>query len=236
MHSRSWSAPTGAADRTRENSLTRSRPRSRSAPTTSSSTCSGCADGSLVRCPRPRRRRAARRCCATTRRSTCSPAGPGPHLDLKFVSPRRGTTRSTACEVDAGSAPSTARSPDRHHDDDRVRAVRDWADARGPRAAGRALARPRRRRASRCWQAIQVRALGALAARALPPLAGQRRGRAPLARPARRRAGSPAASGCRCSCGPSTPRTSLRYWMRPGRAWLVTTNEPEPSPCASARG
>ena len=43
-------------------------------------------------------------------------------------------------------------------------------------------------------------------------------------------------TGCRCWCGPSTRRGRSRYWLDPGRAWLVTTNEPELALAIRRRG
>ena len=109
--------------------------------------------------------------------------------------------------------------------DDGVRAVRDWADARGyPLQIGLSLGRgvrgfrlwhALRVRWSELWPAIRYRNSGANVVVAHHWLARLR-----VRRFARRR-GMPLVVWTVDTPG------SLRFWMRPGRAWLVTTNVPE---------
>ena len=141
------------------------------------------------------------------------------HLDLKF---------------EGGEVPVVARAVERLGTDDllvttlyddAVRAVRDWADAEGhPLEVGRSLGSGVRR--SRLWQGLWVlstelfpgvryRHAGANVVVAHHWLARirvrrfARRHRLPLV-----------------VWTVDTPK-ALAYWMRPGRAWMVTTNVPE---------
>jgi len=140
------------------------------------------------------------------------------HLDLKF---------------EGDEVPAVARAVERlgtDHllvttlHDDAVRAVRDWADAEGhPLEVGLSLGRgvggfplweAFKVRTSEIWPGVRYRHSGANVVVAHHWLARIR-----LRRFARRH-GLPLVVWT-----VDTPN-SLRYWMRPGRAWLVTTNQP----------
>ena len=226
---------------------TRSRRRWRWVSTTSSSTCGGCDDGTFVvahdswvavgdhhlpisSLTRPAR--AARRHPGALRRRAGPRRRTGPaHIDLKFTSPDEAyADPASTYEVAAVRRAverlgtgyllvTTARRPRR---------------PRGPRLGGRArattclvgLSLGRSVRGLPWLRQVRVRLSELLPRLRLPRVAGQPRRRPAHARPARRRGVRPAPRACRCWSGPSTPRTSLRYWLRPGRAWLVTTNQP----------
>ncbi|HEU5036315.1 MAG TPA: glycerophosphodiester phosphodiesterase [Nocardioides sp.] len=108
--------------------------------------------------------------------------------------------------------------------DDGVRAVRDWADASGhPLMVGLSLGRGVRGfslwhavrvRASELWPEIRYRDSRANVAVAHHTLARLR-----VRRFARRH-------GLPLMVWTVDTKRSLAYWMKPGRAWLVTTNEP----------
>jgi glycerophosphoryl diester phosphodiesterase len=140
------------------------------------------------------------------------------HLDLKF---------------EGDEVPVVARAVERlgtdhllvtTHHDDAVRAVRDWADAEGhPLEVGLSLGRgvggfP-------VWEAVKVRlseifpGVRYLHSRANVMVAHHWLARLRVRHFARRH---------RLPLVVWTVDTpgSLKYWMRPGRAWLVTTNEP----------
>ena len=110
-------------------------------------------------------------------------------------------------------------------DDDGVRAVRDWADAEGhDLLVGLSLGRGLRDipvlhairvRLTELFPAVRYRRSGANLAVAHHWLA-----RLHVRRYARRH-------GLPLLVWTVDTEDSLRYWLRPGRAWLVTTNEPE---------
>ncbi|KQW52867.1 hypothetical protein ASC77_00665 [Nocardioides sp. Root1257] len=141
------------------------------------------------------------------------------HLDLK---------------VQGGEVPIVAQAVDRLGtdallvttlDDDGVRAVRDWADAEGhDLLVGLSLGRGLRDipvlhairvRLTELFPAVRYRRSGANLAVAHHWLA-----RLHVRRFARRH-------GFPLLVWTVDTEDSLRYWLRPGRAWLVTTNEPE---------
>ena len=140
------------------------------------------------------------------------------HLDLKFQGDE---VAAVALAVELLGADDLLVTT---HDDVAVRAVRDWADVAGhPLMVGLSLGRGVRGFAM--WQAIKVRVSE------LWPEGRYRDSRANVAvahhtlallrvRRFARRHGLPLMVWT-----VDTPR-SLAYWMRPGRAWLVTTNEP----------
>src|SRR4051794_5466371 len=110
-------------------------------------------------------------------------------------------------------------------DDDGVRAVRDWADAEGhDLLVGLSLGRGLRDipvlhairvRLTELFPAVRYRRSGANLAVAHHWLA-----RLHVRRFARRH-------GFPLLVWTVDTEDSLRYWLKPGRAWLVTTNEPE---------
>ena len=98
---------------------------------------------------------------------------------------------------------------------------------RGPRAAGRPLARPAVRRTAVAATQVTGAPSELLAARLrYQRLPRQRRGRPPLAGPARGARRSPRRRDLPLLVWTVDTRGALRYWLRPGRAWLVTTNHP----------
>jgi glycerophosphoryl diester phosphodiesterase len=152
------------------------------------------------------------------------------HLDLKFVSPDAAyELTSTTYEVDAvaravlrlGAANLVVTTLD----DRSVKAVRDWADVLGHDllvglSLGRGVTgfpvwRQIKVRASEVWPHVRYRQ-----SRANVVVAHHWLARLGVARFARRR---------RLPLLVWTVNTedALRHWLRPGRAWLVTTNEPE---------
>jgi glycerophosphoryl diester phosphodiesterase len=141
------------------------------------------------------------------------------HLDLK---------------VQGGEVPIVAQAVDRLGtdellvttlDDDGVRAVRDWADAQGhDLLVGLSLGRGLRDipvlhairvRLTELFPAVRYRRSGANLAVAHHWLA-----RLQVRRFARRH-------GFPLLVWTVDTEASLRYWLKPGRTWLVTTNEPE---------
>ncbi|MEV7429216.1 glycerophosphodiester phosphodiesterase [Nocardioides sp. NPDC092400] len=141
------------------------------------------------------------------------------HLDLKFVG---SCAEATARAVDRLGAENLVVTT---LDDDAVREVRDWAEAQGidllvglslgRKVTGFPVWRQLRVRASEVWPHLRYRQ-----SRANVVVAHHWLARAGLAGFARRR-GMPLLVWTI-----DTPR-SLEHWLRPGRAWLVTTNRPE---------
>ncbi|WP_435743705.1 glycerophosphodiester phosphodiesterase [Nocardioides sp. SYSU DS0663] len=143
----------------------------------------------------------------------------GAHLDLKFVD---GCAEATARAVEAFGTEDLVVTT---LDDQAVKDVRGWADAHGydlkvglslgRKVTGFPVWRQVRVRASEVWPHLRYRQ-----SRANVVVAHHWLARAGLAGFARRR---------RMPLLVWTVDTpgSLRYWMRPGRAWLVTTNHPE---------
>lgn len=140
------------------------------------------------------------------------------HLDLKFQGGEVGAVELAVERLGTDSMLVTT-----GHDDG-VRAVRDWADATGhPVMVGLSLGRGVPGFA--LWQLVKVRAselwpgLRYRHSRANIVVAHHWLARLRVRRFARRH-GMPLLVWT-----VDTPR-ALAYWMRPGRAWLVTTNEP----------
>ncbi|MGY2703454.1 MULTISPECIES: glycerophosphodiester phosphodiesterase [unclassified Nocardioides] len=140
------------------------------------------------------------------------------HLDLKF---RGDEVAAVALAVDRLG---TDRMLVTTGHDDGVRAVRDWSDAHGHHlmvglslgrgVPGFALWQMAKVRASELWPGVRYRH-----SRANIVVAHHWLARLRVRRFARRH-GLPLLVWT-----VDTPR-SLAYWMRPGRAWLVTSNEP----------
>jgi glycerophosphoryl diester phosphodiesterase len=152
------------------------------------------------------------------------------HLDLKFVSPDAAYEQPTTTYEVAAAARAVQRlgTPNlvvTTLDDRSVKAVRDWADALGHDllvglSLGRGVTgfpvwRQIKVRVSEVWPHVRYRQ-----SRANVVVAHHWLARLGVARFARRR---------RLPLLVWTVNTedSLRHWLRPGRAWLVTTNEPE---------
>jgi glycerophosphoryl diester phosphodiesterase len=140
------------------------------------------------------------------------------HLDLKFVG---GCAAATARAVERLGAENLVVTT---LDDPAVREVRAWAEAHGHdllvglslgrRVTGFPVWRQVRVRASEVWPHLRYRQ-----SRANLVVAHHWLARAGVAGFARRR-GLPLLVWTI-----DTPR-ALEYWLRPGRAWLVTTNRP----------
>ena len=152
------------------------------------------------------------------------------HLDLKFTSPREhyDDPDRPAYEVEAARLALARLGPGQlivtTLDDRAVRAVRDWSDAHGHELlVGLSLGR---NVTGLPWY-VQLRVrisellprLRYLESRANLVVANHTLARIGVARFARRR-GLPLLVWTIDTPG------SLRYWLRPGRAWLVTTNFP----------
>lgn len=152
------------------------------------------------------------------------------HVDLKFRSPAEAyADPASTAEVAAARLAVERLGP--HDlvvttlDDDSVRAVRDWAEGEGlPLLVGLSLGRSTvglpvaekvRIRTSEVVARPRVRD-----SRANVVVAHQRLARAGV-RSFARRVDLP------LLVWTVDDEEALRYWMRPGRAWLVTTNEPE---------
>ncbi|MBC9731679.1 glycerophosphodiester phosphodiesterase [Nocardioides sp. zg-578] len=142
------------------------------------------------------------------------------HLDLKFVGSCAEATARAVERLGADNLVVTTL------DDDAVREVRDWAEAHGHpdllvglslgrRVTGFPVWRQLRVRASEVWPHLRYRQ-----SRANLVVAHHWLARAGVAGFARRRRLPLLVWTI------DTPR-SLRYWLRPGRAFLVTTNRPE---------
>ena len=145
-------------------------------------------------------------------RPACAGSRSGLHLDLK-VQRRRGR-RSWRRAVDRLGADRAAR----HHAGRRRRHARSATGpiAAGPRPPGRAVPGPWACATSRCCTRSGSGSPSSSRASATADVAGEPRGRAPLAGPAAGAPVRPHAAGSRCWCGPSTPRTRCAYWLRPG--------------------
>ena len=140
------------------------------------------------------------------------------HLDLKF---RGGEVAAVALAVERLGTDHLLVTTGH---DDGVRAVRDWADATGHHlmvglslgrgVPGFALWQMVKVRVSELWPEVRYRDSGANVAVAHHTLARLR-----VRRFARRH-------HLPLLVWTVDTERSLAYWMRPGRAWLVTTNEP----------
>ena len=151
------------------------------------------------------------------------------HIDLKFTSPDEAYAADRAWEVDAARQAVQILGHDRMivttGNDRGVRAVRHWGEAEGlDLRVGLSLGRSVRRlsflrrievRRSELFPDVRMRA-----SRANLVVAHHVLARLGVAAYARRR-GVPLLVWT-----VDTPR-ALRYWLRPGRAWLVTTNHPD---------
>jgi len=150
------------------------------------------------------------------------------HIDLKFVSPGEAYDAGQAWELEAARRAVETLGQDRMivttgHDRG-VRAVRDWGDTQGLELrVGLSLGTSVRRlsllrridvRRSELFPTVRIRD-----SRANLVVAHHTLARLGVAAFARRR-GLPLLVWT-----VDTPR-GLRYWLRPGRAWLVTTNQP----------
>lgn len=141
------------------------------------------------------------------------------HVDLKFVGDCAGATARAVERLGAENLVVTTL------DDPAVKEVRAWADEHGHdllvglslgrKVTGFPVWRQLRVRASEVWPHLRYRQ-----SRANVVVAHHWLARAGLAGFARRRRLPLLVWTI------DTPR-SLRYWTRPGRAWLVTTNRPE---------
>ena len=152
------------------------------------------------------------------------------HIDLKFTSPDEayadpGSTYEVAAVRRALEVLGTGYLLVTTHEDKAVRAVRDWADAEGhdllvglslgrsvrglpwleagARSASRSCCRTLRYQESRANLVVAQHVLARLGVAAFA-----RRRHLPLV------------------VWTVDSEDSLRYWLRPGRAWLVTTNQP----------
>ncbi len=152
------------------------------------------------------------------------------HVDLKLTSPDTayadpGSTRevaATALAVDRLGAENVIVTT---HHDRAVRALRDWSDAHdlgllvglslGRSVVGLPWHQQLRIRLSELLPRLRY-----LESRANVVVANHALARAGVARFARRR-------GLPLLVWTVDTRSALRYWMRPGRAWLVTTNHPQ---------
>lgn len=140
------------------------------------------------------------------------------HLDLKF---HGGEVAAVAHAVDRLGTDAILVTTGH---DDGVRAVRDWADASGHQlrvglslgrgVPGFALWQMAKVRASELWPGVRYRH-----SRANVVVAHHWLARLRVRRFARRH-------GLPLLVWTVDTKRSLAYWMRPGRAWLVTTNEP----------
>lgn len=141
------------------------------------------------------------------------------HLDLKFEGEEVPVVARAVARLGTGDLLVTTLH------DRAVREIRDWADAAAPDlevglSLGRGVGR------FRLWQAVKVRSSELFPhvryhhSRANVVVAHHWLARLGVRRFARRRRLPLVVWTV------DTPK-SLRYWMRPGRAWLVTTNRPE---------
>jgi glycerophosphoryl diester phosphodiesterase len=150
------------------------------------------------------------------------------HIDLKFTSPREAYDAGRAWEVEAARRAVDVLGHDRMivttGHDLAVRAVRDWGDAEGLELlVGLSLGRSVRRlswlrridvRRSELFPHLRIRH-----SRANLVVAHHALARLGVAAYARRR-------HLPLLVWTVDSERSLRYWLRPGRAWLVTTNHP----------
>jgi len=150
------------------------------------------------------------------------------HIDLKFTSPPEAYEAGAAWEVDAARRALEVLGQDRMivttGHDLAVRAVRDWGDAAGlDLKVGLSLGRSVRNlswlRRIEVWRADLFPHVRIRESRANLVVAHHVLARLGVAAYARRR-GLPLLVWTVDTPG------SLRYWTRPGRAWLVTTNQP----------
>jgi glycerophosphoryl diester phosphodiesterase len=150
------------------------------------------------------------------------------HIDLKFTSPAEAYDEGRAWEVEAARLAVELLGQERMivttGHDLAVRAVRDWGDAEGLELrVGLSLGRSVRRlswlrrvevRRSELFPGVRVRE-----SRANLVVAHHVLARLGVAAYARRR-------GLPLLVWTVDSRRALHYWLRPGRAWLVTTNHP----------
>jgi len=150
------------------------------------------------------------------------------HIDLKFTSPHEAYEAGAAWEVEAARRAVEVLGHDRMivttGHDLAVRAVRDWGDAEGlDLMVGLSLGRSVRNlswlrrlevRRSELFPHVRIRE-----ARANLVVAHHLLARLGVAAYARRR-------GLPLLVWTVDGPRGLRYWTRPGRAWLVTTNQP----------
>jgi len=150
------------------------------------------------------------------------------HIDLKFTSPPEAYEAGAAWEVDAARRALEVLGQDRMivttGHDLAVRAVRDWGDSAGlDLKVGLSLGRSVRNlswlRRIEVWRADLFPHVRIRESRANLVVAHHVLARLGVAAYARRR-GLPLLVWTVDTPG------SLRYWTRPGRAWLVTTNQP----------
>lgn len=151
------------------------------------------------------------------------------HIDLKFLSPPElyadaGSTHEVAAARRAVEVLGAADVIVTTLEDDSVRAVRDWADAEGlDLLVGLSLGRSVRglpvvRQVRTRWSELRPH-LRLTGSRANLVVAKHTLARLGVAAYARRR-------GLPLLVWTVDTERSLRYWMRPGRAWLVTSNDP----------
>lgn len=145
------------------------------------------------------------------------------HIDLKFTSP--GGVHEVAAVQRAVEVLGAERIVVTTLDDRSVRAVREWSDAAGvPVLAGLSLGR--RVRGLPLRAAVRIRLselfprLRYRASLANVMVANHTLARYGVARFARRR-------GLPLLVWTIDTEKSLHYWLKPGRAWLVTTNHPD---------
>jgi glycerophosphoryl diester phosphodiesterase len=153
------------------------------------------------------------------------------HIDLKFTSPAAAYADGRAWEVEAARLAVDVLGHDRMivttGHDLAVRAVRDWGDAEGlDLRVGLSLGRSIRRLS-------MIRRITVLRAELFPHVRiRESRANLVVAHHALARLGVAAYARRRgiplLVWTVDSPR-GLRYWLRPGRAWLVTTNHPEPA-------
>jgi glycerophosphoryl diester phosphodiesterase len=146
----------------------------------------------------------------------------GAHVDLKLVSddgvPEVEAARRALAVLDAAAVVVTTESVVG------VRAVRDWADAEGIELrVGLSVGRPVHRLPFHRQVGVRLAELlspGVRDSRANVVVARHTLARLGMAWLARRR-------GLPLLVWTVDGERSLRYWLRPGRAWMVTTNHPE---------
>jgi glycerophosphoryl diester phosphodiesterase len=145
------------------------------------------------------------------------------HIDLKFTSP--GGVHEVAAVQRAVEVLGPEHLVVTTLDDRSVRAVREWSDAAGvPLLAGLSLGR--RVRGLPLRAALRIRLselfprLRYRASLANVMVANHTLARYGVARFARKR-------GLPLLVWTIDTEKSLRYWLKPGRAWLVTTNHPD---------
>lgn len=145
------------------------------------------------------------------------------HIDLKFSSP--GGVHEVAAAQRAVEVLGAENVVVTTLDDRSVRAVREWSDAAGvPLLAGLSLGR--RVRGLPLRAAVRIRVselfprLRYRASLANVMVANHTLARYGVARFARKR-------GLPLLVWTIDTEKSLHYWLKPGRAWLVTTNHPE---------